>query len=857
MSDKSNNLITIFLTLVALLMLSVTTYGAQSDNRRDYFVRGIVKDSITDEPIAQAIVSINGKNLGTLTDNQGIFEMTLPQSTVRLTVSSQGYQRKTLTIHKNRVNLYAVYLSPEAVALNEVVIKKQRYSKKNNPAVDFMQRIRKTADVNDPMRNDYYNYDKYERINIALNHFAEKEENSWMFRKFPFLWEHVDTSEVSGNPILNVSVKETSSELHFRRQPKMSREIVKGIKRDGIDEITDQESVQTFLEDVLREINLYDRDINILQNRFVSPLSPIAADFYKFYLGDTVYVDSTRCVTLSFYPHNKAAFGFIGQMYVEPSDTAMFIKKVTMKVADDINLNFIDKLYVNQGFKRANDGSRLKVRDDMTLEIKVLPGTSGLYVRRNVAYANHNFIKPEDSDDIFKGLAQKITQRHAYDRDTIFWNGVRLIPMASGESHIQQMMRRLRSVKLYYWGEKVVKAMASGYVATSSRSKFDVGPLNTMISANTLEGLRLRVGGMTTAYLSPNFFSRFYVARGFRDDKWKYELELEYSFKDKKYHSREFPIHSVKLNSLYDIDQIGQHYEFTSQDNIFLALKRMSDNNVSYHRLNTLTYQLELENHFSVKAAVANERQYASRLLKFNIDGVEIPHFDETWLDVQLRYAPGEKFYQTRSYRFPVNLDAPVLVLSHRVAPKNWFGSKYFVNRTEFSIQKRFWFSAFGYTDIIAKTGHVWSRSTPYTQLFIPNANLSYTIQPESFSMMNTMEFVTDTYASWDVTYWANGALLNYVPLVKKLKLREVFSFRGVWGRLSHHNDPAYNSSLLTFPEDANRVDISKTPYMEVGVGIENIFKCLRLDYVWRVTHRDPGYKIDRSGLRLALHITF
>jgi hypothetical protein len=123
--------------------------------------------------------------------------------------------------------------------------------------------------------------------------------------------------------------------------------------------------------------------------------------------------------------------------------------------------------------------------------------------------------------------------------------------------------------------------------------------------------------------------------------------------------------------------------------------------------------------------------------------------------------------------------------------------------------------------------------------------------------MMNTMEFVTDTYASWDVTYWANGALLNYVPLVKKLKLREVFSFRGIWGRLSHHNDPAYNSSLLTFPEDANRVDISKTPYMEVGVGIENIFKCLRLDYVWRVTYRDPGYKIDRSGLRLALHITF
>ena len=846
----------LFLTLIFFVSGALMCHADILSTRSEYLVKGIVKDSVNDDPIPQASVLVAGKTIGTLTDNRGIFEMTIPNGVNTLVISSQGYKKKTLHINKNRVNVYVVYLEPEAVTLNEFVVRKKKYSKKNNPAVDFMNKIRATAANNDPERNDYYNFDKYERISIAINNFSDKSQQSAMFKRFPFLWEHVDTSEVSGKPILNVSVKETASKVYNRHTPHSRREIVTGIKRDGIDEITDQESMQVFLEDVLREINVYDRDINILQNRFVSPLSPIAADFYKFYLGDTIDIDGAKCVTLSFYPHNKAAFGFVGQMYVEPGDTTMFIKKVTMRVPDDINLNFIEKMLINQEFEQAADGSRLKTRDDMVLEVKVVGGTPGLYIRRNAGYANFGFDRPRDEAEVFKGLAPRIVQNKAYDRDTIFWQGVRLFELPHNEGRVDVLMKRLRGNKLYYWSEKVVKALFSGYVATGSPSYFDIGPLNTAISTNTLEGLRLRAGGMTTANFSPRWFSRFYGAYGFRDHKWKYGFELEYSFIDKRYHSREFPVHSLRFNSSYDIDQLGQSYFFTNPDNIFIALKRLPDPNVTYQRLNMLTYTLELENNFSVRAQVANEGQYSSRLLKFNIDGTDIDHFDETWLDLELRYAPGEKFYQTRTYRLPVNLDAPVVVLSHRWAPKT-FGSRYAVNRTELSVMKRFWFSAFGYLDGIVRGGHVWSRRTPFTQLLIPNANLSYTIQPESFAMMNAMEFVTDTYASWDLTYWANGAILNYIPYLKKLKLREVFSYRGFWGKLSDRNNPIYQPGLISMPADANVADVSHTPYMECSVGIDNLFKCLRLDYVWRLTHRDPGYRVDRSGLRVAVHVTF
>lgn len=848
----------LLLTTAMLLICGVA--GAAT---KDYFVRGIVRDASTNEPIAYAAISLTGQTVGTVSDNRGIFDMTVPVGTKSLTISHQGYAKQIVEIKKNRVNLYEIRLEPAAETLNEVVIKKKRYSKKHNPAVDMMQRIRNTAKANDPRRHDYYNYDKYERITMGINEFSESMQNNALFKHFKFLEEHVDTSEISGKPVLFLAIKETSSDVHYRARPKSTREVVTGVQSSGIDEIADQANVRTFLQDMMREIDLYDKDINLLQNRFVSPLSPLASDFYKFYITDSLEIDGDKCIALSFYPHNKATFGFVGQMFVVPGDTTMFIKRVTMRVPAEINLNFIQNMYINQEFARAEDGSRLKVKDDMVLELKVLPGVPGLYVRHNVAYAEHNFDKPEDEQNIFTTLSPLVMEENAENRDEVFWEGVRLFQLPESEKNTEKLMDRFRENKVFYWGEKALRVVSYGYVGTAkTNSKFDIGPINTFISQSKLQGLRLKFGGMTTAELSKHWFTRLYGAYGFGDHRWKYNAELEYSFNEKKLHSREFPIHSLRLNSSYDVDQLGQHYLSTNYDNIFLSLKRMSGiNRSSYRLLNTLTYTLELENNFSVKAMVNSERQYGSKFMTLHLSDAEktpISYFDETWLDLELRYAPGEKFYQTRSHRFPVNQDAPTITLSHRFATTKLPGSRWGVNRTEICLEKRLWFSAWGYADLTVQGGHIWSKYTPYTQIFIPNANLTYTIRDGSFSLMNPMEFVTDTYAQGDLIYWANGAILNYIPLIKKLKLREVFSYHIYWGTLSNKNNPRYNDNMLAMPDEAvGLVDISRTPYMEAGVGIDNILKCLRVDYVWRLTHRYPGYNVDRSGVRIALHFTF
>ena len=291
---------------------------------------------------------------------------------------------------------------------------------------------------------------------------------------------------------------------------------------------------------------------------------------------------------------------------------------------------------------------------------------------------------------------------------------------------------------------------------------------------------------------------------------------------------------------------------------MFLALKREKDDRIGYFRQAEMTYTNEFYSGFSFQLTARTRKDESSYLIPFlKKEGdtyTPVKDFSISAAELKLRYAPNEKFFQTQWNRFPVSLDAPVFTLSHTIAGKGVLGSDYTYNHTEAGIQKRFWFSAFGYTDVILKAGKVWDK-VPFPLLIMPNANLSYTIQPESYSLMNAMEFMNDEYFSWDVTYFLNGWLFNRVPLLKKLKWREIVSCRGLYGHLSDKNNPALSDGLFAFPIE-NTQTMGKTPYVEAGVGIENIFKVLRLDYIWRLTYRDsPG--IDRSGLRISLHMTF
>jgi hypothetical protein len=841
--------------LLVLIVLGVP-FVVSSDPLDGYTrIKGVVTDSVTGEGMPYAQIFLLGSQTGALTNEQGGFTIVTGVKFDKLRVYVVGYQPKEIYVPLGEYTELDIKLVPTTVMLNEIIVRKTaKYKKEGNPAVAFVEKLRSRRNMYNPRDHEYFNYDKYEKVSFGLNNFNTASSRDLLAQHYKFLKEYVDTSDITGKMILPLSIQEKVSEEHYLKSPLTHREVVRATNHAGIDDQIDTESMKRFIDDVFREMDIYSNDIPFMQNRFVSPLSSIGTDFYKYYL-DTVMVDGVQCYELTFTPFNVESFGFLGRLYVPAADSTMFISKIRMNVPHNINLNYVKQVYLEQDYIKASDGSRLKVRDDLMVEFKIAPKTPEIYARRQSYYDGHNFRQPRDMK-IFAQNAEVLTRGNLKQSEN-YWIAHRPVVAAKNQSTVKDMLTRLRQSKTFYCCEKVIVSLLSGYINIGgSDSKFDIGPLGSTISGNSLEGVRLRQGGLTTARLHPRWFGKFYVAYGTRDEKFKYMGQLEYSFIDKKNHANEFPINSLRLMHRYDVDRLGQHYLYTNPDNVLLVLRRQKDNKMIYLRETLLEYNLETQSGFSIAASLLHQRHEASRFLSFvDGNGIECGHYNTAGFNVTLRYAPGEKFYQTRTYRIPINQDAPVFTVSHTYMPRGFLGGDYTVNKTEAGVQKRFWFSAFGYTDIIVKASKIWSK-VPYPELLIPNANISYVIQPESFALMNAMEFVNDQYLSWDVTYWINGAILNRIPLIKKLKMREVVSFRGLWGSLTDKNDPSQHSELYQFPAIADCFKMGSRPYMEIGVGLDNILTFLRVDYVWRLSYRDNP-NINRNGLRVQLHFSF
>lgn len=847
--------------IVFLLASLFTVWIANGQNT---IIKGVVTDSITGERLPYVSLIFKGTTIGTATDGDGNFSFSALTDVKNLEVSYLGYDTKEVKVIPGKTNNLKIKLAPNGITLNEVVVKpkKEKYSKKENPAVKFVKQVIASRESNDPRNHDYFQYDQYEKMVFAMNDYHPKPKKNGKPGKFDFLIDFVDTLDV-GTTILPVSEKEKVESVYYRKEPKSEKRIVKGNKSLGVDEIFSRDGIQQFLNEVFREVDIFKNDIPLFLQRFVSPLSTIGPNYYKYYLLDTLNVNGQKCVDLGFVPFNSETFGFTGHLFVT-LDSTFFVQKAILNVPKDINLNFVSGMTIEQTFERTPDSTRIITKDDINVNFKLSEKSKGMYARRLNIYSNHSFDEPDaERALVFKESAPVITLKDAYQQSEDFWTSNRPEEaIKKNPNSVEKLMAKFRSVPIFYITEKVVSVLVSGYIPTNKdplKSKFEFGPMNTAISGNAIEGARFRVGGTTTTAFSRNLFFDGYMAYGTKDEKLKYDALVEYSFNDRKEYRKEFPLNSIRLEYMYDINQLGQQYMYASKDNMFLAWKRQKDTRATYLRQAELTYYHEHYNGLAYGAVIRNRREYATEYAVFDRIGPDgaispVKSYDMTELELKFRYAKDEKFYQTRNLRYPITFDALIFNFSHVMAKKDLLGSSYDYHRTDIGIQKRFWFSAFGYVDLITKAGKVWNK-VPYPLLILPNANLSYTIQPESYTNMNAMEFISDEYASWDLTYYMNGNLLNRLPLVKKLKWREVFCFRGLWGHLTDKNNPMNGGEgLYLFPNGS--YTLGKAPYMEASIGIENIFKFLRLDYVWRLNYRDhPG--IQTKGVRFMMRMSF
>lgn len=836
-----------------------------------------VKAQITGEiydtdgyPIPLASAIYKGHHVAEASDLDGKFKIARHNGW-ELTFSSVGFQPQTIKVGPKTPSHLKIVLKEDAHNLGEVVIKQKRehYSRKNNPAVELMKRVIAAKKRSHLENYDYYQYNKYQKITFSLNDIKPADlDSSKFFKKRAYVKDQIETSPYNGKLILPVSVDETVTQHIYRKDPKVEKDIIKGQRSEGVNNVLQTgEILNTMLREVFTDVDIYDDHMRLLQYQFTSPIGETAISFYRFYIQDTVYVDRDLCYHLEFIPNNQQDFGFRGELYVL-ADSSLHVKRCSFTLPKKSDVNFVHDMKITQEYTKLPNGEWALSADDMAAELKLLGAE--MLVTKATRYNDYAF--DELPSKLFRGKAKTMHEADAMIRDDDFWAKYRTVELSHGESSMKAFIHRIEQSKNFKWILFGLRAFAENFVETGSmrtKSKFDIGPVTTIISNNFVDNWRFRLSGRTTANLCNHFFWNGYYAYGTKSKNHYYGSEFTYSLNAKKNVPFEFPQRNIIFETGYDVMSPADKFLIHNKDNMFMSFRTQKVDQMYFYNRQKLSFVYEtdwgLSFHTSLKAE-SNEPTGDLAFIKMPgatlnpaPDGNEyVRKIRTTEAQIMLRYCPGQTFINTKQHRWPVNLDAPEFSLSHTTGVKNVLGGQYNLNFTEAKIYKRFWLGSWGYVDTHLDGGVQWNK-VPFPLLIMPPVNITFLEWEGTFSMMKNMEFLTDRYAFASVAWDMNGKLLNRIPLIKKLKWREYISVKGMWGALTDKNNPLLDRNqndamLFQFPKDAREFR-NNEPYWEITVGVHNIFKLLAIDYVRRMNYNGSGIK--KNGIRFGFMLTF
>lgn len=848
--------------LILLLLILAQAAGAQT-------ITGVVVEESTGDTIPFPSVQYKKEKIATSGNAYGRFSIKRLNGE-KLTFSAVGYQELTILIGPNTPSEMKITLKTDTKQLKGVTVKTKRskYSRKNNPAVELMKRVIAAKKRTDLANHDYYQFNKYQKITFAINDIKPTELENEKLKKKKWLINQIETCPYNNKLILPLSVDETVTRNIYRKDPKTEKSIIMGQSSSGVNDLIETGDIlNNVLKDVFTDVDLYDDQIRLLQYPFTSPIGKDAISFYRFYIVDTVYVDRDKCFHLQFLPNNQQDFGFRGEIWIL-ADSTLHVKRCNLTLPKKSDVNFVDNLQIIQEYTRLPEGDWALTTDDMFVEMSIAKFLTKAIVIRTTRMSDYAF--DELPDKLFKGKTKVLHESNAMMRDEAFWDKYRSVELTKSESSMDAFINNLSQQKAFKYIIFGVRAFIENFVETGSQnhpSKVDIGPINTMISSNFIDGVRTRISAQTTANLNPHWFLSGYYARGWDSRKNYYKGELTYSFNKKEYLPREFPKRTLTFTSTYDVCSPSDKFMHTDKDNVFTALKWTKVEKMMFYNRQQLSFEREEEWGFRTTISLKTEENEACGDLFFkplSMVGMEDAmigqgKFKTTEARIELRYAPGETFINTKQRRLPVNLDAPVFTLSHTTGIKGFLGGDYDYNFTEASIYKRLWLNSWGKIDILAKGGIQWNK-VPFPLLIMPAANLSYIISDETFNLINNMEFLNDRYASLDISWDLNGKIFNRIPLLKKLKWREWLGIKCLWGTLTDKNNPtlaanAGDGMLMEFPEGSYIMD-SKRPYIELIAGIHNIFKIIHIQYVHRLNYNHLP-TATKNGVRLMMRLTF
>jgi len=846
-----------FYLLSALILIFTIQASAQQT-----VVTGTITDSKDKTALPYVTVLFKGSKLVTKTDGSGKYTLSSSTAYSQIQVNYVGYKTVVLPVKPGISQTVNIKLQEESQNLTEVSInsakKKGRYKNKDNPAVELIRKVIAHKSQNRLTSDAEVQYQQYDWMQFSLSNLSDKFKNKKIFKKYQFLFDEQDSGKVGGKNLLPVYMRERLSNNYYRKNPEKTKVIMLADKHVNFDaNLVDNKAIGNYFERMYADVDIYANNIVFTNSQFLSPIADSAPAFYKFFITDTIKTQKPYLIELSFIPRNENGLLFEGRIYIT-MDGNYAVENAFLKVGKNVNMNFVRALEAKLNFEKDSSNKYHLVKTHLLMDFGLGNNNGRGFTGERTVIVRDYKTNVKQPDTLYQGEVLQMAP-NAENQSDQFWAANRLDSTAKEKVKIYSNIDSLSQMKSFKRTMDIVSFLFIGY---KKYGPIEVGPFYTFYSFNQQEGFRLRLGGRTTTDFSKRWYFDTYAAYGFKDEKWKGYLSAAYAFNNKSIYT--FPQSFIRASFQRDVDEPGDEAKnIIPEDNFVSSFRRGENNKFLYNDFYRVEYMQEYLNHFSFKLGFRKWTQRPAGIIVYNnyVDGAlnNVDQVTSSEFNLELRYAPKERFYQGKTRRERLIEKYPVFTLNYAAGFKGLLDGQYNYHNLLGSIDKRFYLGQFGRSDVRVEGGYIFGK-VPFPLLDIHRANQSYSYQMFAYNLMNFQEFVSDHYVSLNIDHNFNGLILNRIPLIKYLKLREYVTFKGLYGALRDENNPNADRSLLQFPVNAEGVPITyklgKAPYVEASVGIGNIFKVLRFDVVRRLNYlANPD--VSKWGLRAKVQFEF
>jgi hypothetical protein len=792
-------------------------------------VSGIVLDK-SKQPVPFANIVFKGSNTGTVTNEDGRFYLESPNNYQTLVISSVGFSEKEITLAKSVNYNFTIELS-EQETLKEVVVYTGKTSKKNNPALDILRKIWEKKRKNGLYQFNQYQMEKYEKVEFDINSIDSAYRKQKIFKGMEFIFDHVDTSKITGKTYLPIFVNEKLADVYGDNKIAKIKEVVKANKTSGFE---GNQQILSFIKDLYSDYNIYNNYITLFYKTFTSPLSRTGIDVYNYVLRDSAYIDKKWCYNIVFYPRRKNELTFKGDFWV--NDTTFAIKKINMAVTKSANINWVKDIYVEQEFDVLNDSIFLLTKDYLMTDFAFnkKDKSKGVYGKRTTYYQNHKFNIEKPSK--FYKEEVNFVDNEVYKKSDDYWEENRFEKLSKDEQGVYKMLDTLKTVPAFKRLTDLVTILSSGYI---NYNGFDFGPIFSTFGYNEVEGFRTQIGGRT--YFGPNDTWRVqgFTAYGFQDQKFKYGFAGKWMIEKKNRiiisggNRRDIEQLGSSLTTTNDIlaRNYGSSTFFTTGSNGKLTNVGLTNAYIAIEPIKNITFQTGVTYKTLESASPVFSLDYYTTLPSVaNPAGVVKSNTTQSEFNIQAEFTPNRRTIAYGVERYVANNPYSTFFINYSQGYKGIINSDFNYKKIEIYYKQPIIIGPLGRTNLILELGKTYG-TIPLGLLSIVPGNQTFFTIDNTFSNLNYYEFITDTYATFQWNHDFNGRLFARIPFMRKLNWREFVGVKAAYGTVSDANR-AINASGLVYVAPEN-------PYWEYNAGIGNIFKVFRLDFAWRGNYLD------------------